>query len=169
MRGLVSRGAAAGAVGTLALDATSYLDILLRGRRPSDLPARAAGQLAERLRLDLGDGEPAANRRSALGALLGYATGVTVGIAYGLVRGRSGRAPWPVDAVVVGAIAMGAGALPLTSLGLTNPREWGAEGWLSDIVPHTAYGIATALAYEAFTGQPRAAGDVDSRRRGQTP
>jgi hypothetical protein len=46
---------------------------------------------------------------------------------------------------------MGAGALPLIRLGLTDPRDWGAEGWLSDIAPHAAYGIATALTYEALT------------------
>lgn len=148
---LLSRGAAAGAVGTLALDATSYLDMLFRGRAPSDLPARAAGQLAGRLGLNLGGDERAANRRSALGALLGYTTGVAVGIGYGLVRGRRHRrVPWPIAGMLVGAVAMGAGTLPLTSLGLTDPRDWGATGWLSDIAPHAAYGIATALAYEAL-------------------
>lgn len=150
---LLSRGAAAGAVGTLALDATSYLDMLVRGRAPSELPARAAGDLAGRLGVNLGGEERAKNRRSALGALLGYTTGVTVGMAYGLVRGRGRRrAPWPIPAMLVGAVAMGAGAAPLVRLGLTDPRDWGVEGWLSDIVPHAAYGIGTALTFELTAG-----------------
>jgi hypothetical protein len=148
----MAHGAIAGAVGTLALDVTSYLDMLVRGRAPSELPARAAGELANRLGVNLGPEERAVNRRSALGALLGYTTGVTVGIGYGLVRGRRHRrVPSQITALLAGASAMGAGALPLTKLGLTDPREWGVEGWLADIVPHAAYGIATALTYDTIS------------------
>lgn len=53
LRNLV-RGVAAGAVGTSALNATTYLDMLVRGRVASDLPERAAEQLAERLGIELG-------------------------------------------------------------------------------------------------------------------
>jgi hypothetical protein len=150
MPGRVARGAVAGAVGALALDAASYLDMLVRGRPPSDLPGQAAGRLAGQVGVDLGAGEQAANRRSALGALLGYATGVAVGAAYGLVLGRRQGGPLLVRAAAVGTVAMAAGGAPLTSMGLTDPREWGAAGWLADIVPHAAYGIATALTYEAL-------------------
>jgi len=146
----VAHGAAAGAVGALALDAVSYLDMLSRGRAPSELPAQAAGKLADRVGLDLGDGEPAGQRRAALGALLGYATGVAVGIGYGLVRGRRSRVPWPAAGMTVGAVAMAVAAAPLTAQGLTDPREWGVQGWLADIVPHAAYGLATALTYESL-------------------
>lgn len=43
------QGIAAGAVGTSALDATAYLDMLVRDRAASDIPEQAAGQLAEGL------------------------------------------------------------------------------------------------------------------------
>jgi hypothetical protein len=148
----MAHGAIAGAVGTLALNATSYLDMLVRGRAPSEVPARAAGELANRLGVNLGPEERGVNRRSALGALLGYTTGVTVGIRYGLVRSRRHRrVPSPIAALLAGAAAMGAGDLPLTKLGLTNPREWGVEGWLADIVPHAAFGVATALIYDTIS------------------
>jgi hypothetical protein len=150
----MAHGAAAGAVGTLTLDAVSYLDMLWRGRPPSELPAQAAGQLADRLGLDLGEGEPGAHRRAAAGALLGYGTGVAVGIGYGLVRGRRRRVPWSVAGVIVGVAAMGVAAAPLTAQGLTDPREWGLEGWLADIVPHVAYGLAAALTYESLAQSP---------------
>lgn len=150
MPGRVARGALAGAVGALALDATSYLDMLVRGRPPSELPGQVAGQIAQQSGLDLGAGEQAANRRSALGALLGYTTGVAVGAAYGLVLGRRHGGPLLVRAAAVGTVMLAAGAAPLTSMGLTDPREWGAAGWLADIVPHAAYGVATAVAYDAL-------------------
>jgi hypothetical protein len=45
---------------------------------------------------------------------------------------------------------MAASMLPMTALGLTDPRRWGVEGWLSDVVPHAAYGLATAAALRAL-------------------
>jgi hypothetical protein len=29
---------------------------------------------------------------------------------------------------------------------------WGAAGWASDLLPHLAYGLATATVYEALAG-----------------
>jgi hypothetical protein len=145
-------GAAAGAVGTIALDVTTYLDMALRGRPSSSTPSDAAGKLVDLVGLDLGDDEDtAANRRSGLGALLGYATGVGVGVAYGALRARV-RVPNPVAAVGLGLVAMAGSDGPLVGLGLTDPREWGAAGWAADIVPHLAYGVFTALAFEGFAG-----------------
>jgi hypothetical protein len=40
----------------------------------------------------------------------------------------------------------------MTAQGLTDPREWGLEGWLADVVPHAAYGLAAAAALRAVTG-----------------
>jgi hypothetical protein len=61
------------------------------------------------------------------------------------------------------AAAMRAGAWPMTKLGLTDPREWGLQGWLADIVPHVACGIATALTHEALSAARVASPD----RRGR--
>ena len=154
MRRGVAAGALAGAVGALALEATSYVDMLVRGRPASDLPADAAGKLADAVGVDLGEEDRAANRRQALGPLLGYATGVGVGMAYGAIRSRTLRLPWPVAALAAGLTAMVAGAVPMTATGLTDPRQWGVAGWLADIVPHVAYGVSTALTYEALAGSP---------------
>jgi len=52
-----------------------------------------------------------------------------------------------------------AGSGPLVAAGLTDPREWGAVGWLSDIVPHAAYGAAAAATLRALRcGAARRAG-----------
>lgn len=151
------RGIAAGAAGTSALNATTYLDMLLRGRPASDLPERAAARLAARLGVDLtgsGDEGASAARRTAIGALLGYATGAVVGAAYGMVRPRAAAFRPAVAAAGATLAAMAASNVPAAMSGLTDPRTWGWEGWLADLVPHVAFGVATALTYEGLTRSP---------------
>jgi hypothetical protein len=151
-------GIAAGAVGTIALDVATYLDMVVRARPPSSLPAEVAGALAERAGVELAacgnDSESAGNRRSGLGALFGYGVGLGVGAAYGLLRSvlPVPRRRW-VPATGLGLAAMAASDLPATALGVTDPRSWGAVGWVSDLLPHLAYGIATATVYEALAGR----------------
>ncbi len=158
--GNITRGIAAGAVGTVALNIATYVDMLLRGRSPSDVPTKVAGKLADEAGVNLAgtsesdDSNEAeqkgSNRRNALGALLGYVTGLGIGAAYGLGR-PSLRSPHPVvSGVVLGAAAMAGSDVPATLLGATDPRRWGAKGWAADIVPHLSYGFFTAVAYQAF-------------------
>lgn len=149
MRRELAAGIAAGAVGTVALNVTTYLDMVVRGRPASTAPADAAGQLADLAGADLGDDEQAPNRREGLGALLGIVTGLSVGAVYGLARDRV-YMPLPVAAGCLGAAAMVGSDVPMTALGLTDPREWDAASWAADIVPHLAFGVATALAYRKF-------------------
>jgi hypothetical protein len=148
-------GAAAGAVGTIALDVATYLDMALRGRPSSSVPSDAAGKLAELAGVSLGgDDDTVANRRSGLGALFGYVTGVGVGVAYGALRSRV-RVPKAVAAAGLGLAAMAGSNGPLVGLGLTDPGEWSGADWAADIVPHLVYGLFTALAYEGFSGAER--------------
>ncbi|MCX9190038.1 hypothetical protein C3Y87_01135 [Carbonactinospora thermoautotrophica] len=150
MRNLL-RGLAAGAVGTTALNTVTYTDMVLRGRAPSQVPARAARRLAESAGLDLGDGQVAQHRQDALGSLLGYVTGLGVGAVYGLLRPRAAGMPAWLAGLGLGAAAMAASDIPLVSLGLTKPAEWGVSGWLADIVPHAAYGLAAAVVFDALS------------------
>jgi hypothetical protein len=153
--GPVKRGALAGviagAVGTLALDVVSYGDMLLQGRAASSLPGQAARRLASTVGLRFGlETDPRTrNRESALGALLGYGTGVAVGGAYGLLaRNRPARRATGIG--IAGAAMLLANG-PMVAQGLTDPRAWGLKGWVSDIVPHLAYGWATVATYRAIT------------------
>lgn len=148
------RGVIAGATGTMALDITTYGDMLLRGRPASEVPAKAAGNLADTLGITAlsssAPGERAANRRSAAGALLGYATGLGIGGAYGLLRARGGSVRTPLAGVAVGLVAMLAGDVPGALTGASDPGEWTPADWASTLIPHLVYGLVTAATYETI-------------------
>ena len=148
------RGLLAGAAGTIALDVATYTDMALRGRPSSGTPATVVGIMADKMGLTaLGTeakDETASNRRGGLGALLGYATGLAVGVTYGLVREQFDGVPAPLASVAVSLAAMAASDTPIAATGASDPRTWGVSGWASDLLPHLAYGAATVAAYEAM-------------------
>jgi len=39
---------------------------------------------------------------------------------------------------------------PMTVLGITDPRTWSATDWVSDVVPHLAYGVVVKRTMDAF-------------------
>ena len=152
------RGAIAGAAGTIALDVTTYGDMLLRGRSASNVPAKVAETMAAKVGLDLGAGgtpEQAESRKSAVGALLGYATGVGLGVLHGALRPHLAVVPRPAAGVILGLGAMAASDVPIAATGASDPRTWGVSGWLSDLIPHLVYGFVTVAVYEAVTPRPR--------------
>jgi len=147
------RGAAAGAAGTTALNAVSYLDMARRGRPASDMPEKAADKLAELAGHPVeGSGEVLQNRLVGLGALSGIATGVSVGAVAGFLRPIVLRLGPVFGPLLIGGAAMAASDLPLVKLGLTDTKEWSSTDWVSDVVPHLAFGIA-AYATLAATSQ----------------
>lgn len=159
MRREVLTGIAAGAAGTTALNAVTYLDMVTRARPTSSTPADTVRKAEELTHLSLSaggpDSEPAQNRRSGLGALLGIAAGLGTGALYGLARPRMGRAPLVVLGTVAGLAANVGTTGPMAALGITDPRDWPASSWVSDLLPHLAYGFATALAFDAMQSRPR--------------
>ncbi|KAB8163481.1 hypothetical protein FH609_022005 [Streptomyces sp. 3MP-14] len=153
-------GAAAGAAGTSALNAVSYLDMVVRGRGASDTPSESVERLSEVTHVPVpGQGAARTNRIAGLGPLLGLATGIGVGVALGLARAAGCRPGTSATAVLatVGALA-GANA-PIAALGISDPRTWSASDWLSDLLPHAAYGAVTAWTLTGLTTTGR------SRRR----
>lgn len=147
----LTRGAAAGAAGTTALNAVTYLDMAFRGRPSSSTPQRTVEKLAQAADVRIpGDEDSRANRLQGLGPLTGMAAGVGTGVAYALLR----RLGWRPGLIVgtafstVSAILMSNG--PMTALGITDPREWSATDWVADLVPHLAYGLVTAATVESL-------------------
>lgn len=147
----LTRGALAGAAGTTALNTMTYADMALRGRPSSSTPEQTVDLLAGKVGVGIpGEGEKREARLTGLGALNGIAVGVAVGTATAVLR-RAGLAlPWWAGAVVTAGLAMAAGDLPLARLGISDPRTWSAADWLSDAVPHLAYGLVT---YTAAAGR----------------
>jgi hypothetical protein len=133
----------AGLAGSSALNVVTYLDMVLRARPASGTPEQAARRVAEVVRVDLGTGTRAANRSAGLGPLLGYLAAVGASLAFVGVTGRR-RPPLPVAAAALGATAMLTADGPMAALGVTDPRRWSRVDWLSDLVPHLAYGVAAA-------------------------
>lgn len=139
-------GAAAGAAGTTALNAVTYLDMAVRGRPTSSTPEDTVEKLSQKVRVTIpGDDRTRGNRLSGLGALTGIAAGAGVGAALELARSAGWRPRPAVLALAAAAAAMVAGSGPMTVLGVTDPRTWSATDWASDVVPHLAYGAVTAF------------------------
>jgi hypothetical protein len=140
----VLRGAIAGAAGTTALDAVTYLDMAVRARPAREIPQKAVETLTEQAGHPVpGDGQARENRLQGLAPLAGIATGVGIGVAAGLLRPVLLRLPTLLGATVIAAAAMAATDLPMARLGLTDPTKWSAADWASDVVPHLAYGLVT--------------------------
>ncbi|TFV61245.1 hypothetical protein E4P41_10035 [Geodermatophilus sp. DF01-2] len=149
MMGSLARGLVAGAVGTTALDAASYLDMVFRGRPASSVPDRLVDAVADRLGLDLpGRGQERANRRTAWGALVGIGNGLATGVAASVMRSAGVRFSPPVGAVVAGAAAMAATDVPAALLGVSDPRSWSTADWATDAVSHLAYGAGVQAVLE---------------------
>ncbi|MDJ0358305.1 hypothetical protein [Paenarthrobacter sp. PH39-S1] len=144
VRGMLC-GAAAGAAGTTALNAVTYLDMVLRGRPTSDTPEKTVEKVAEVAHLKIpGSGEERKNRVAGLGPMTGLAAGIGVGAIFGCAR-SAGLHPGPATSALLAAAAAMAGADgPMSALGITDPKSWSVVDWMSDIIPHLAYGAVTA-------------------------
>ncbi|SNS85996.1 hypothetical protein SAMN06893096_10996 [Geodermatophilus pulveris] len=149
--GWALRGAAAGAAGTTALNAVTYLDMVVRGRGTSSTPEQTVEKLAEAAHVPIpGDEVTRSNRVQGLGPLTGLVAGVGVGVAVGLVRAAGFRSRPLVGTLLTTAGVLVAANGPMTVLGVTDPRTWSATDWASDVVPHLAYGAVVKTTMGAF-------------------
>jgi hypothetical protein len=145
------RGAVAGAAGTTALNAITYLDMVLRARPASTTPEQLVDKASGIAKIEIpGTGEERQNRVSGLAPLLGIGVGAGVGSAAGVIHhlllGRGRRLPFLVGALLIGASAMVASDVPLKLSGVSEPKTWTTTDWLADLVPHLAYGLVTQAA-----------------------
>lgn len=143
-------GLAAGAAGTTALNAVTYLDMAVRARPSSSTPQQLVANGAESLGVEIpGEGEERENRLAGLGPLAGIATGLGVGLVYGLLDTVRLRPPRTLGTLLAGGAAMAGSVLPMAATGVSDPKTWDAQAWASDIVPHLAYGAVVAWTVEA--------------------
>lgn len=148
----IAAGAIAGAAGEIALNVVSYADMLVRARPASSMPGKVAERLAGGVGVDFAQpgerSDKASIRQEASGALLGYGMAIGMALAYAVARRAGLRLPVPVAGLLMGGGAMLIADSTATALGVTDPTEWGASGWISDIVPHAAYGLVAAATIE---------------------
>jgi len=161
----LATGAAAGAAGTTALNAVTYLDMAVRGRPTSSTPEDTVEAAAAAMGVAIpGDDDTRQNRLAGLGPLTGIATGVGVG-ALGALLLHGRRAPFVIAAPLLGAGAMLASNGGMTAFGVTDPRTWAAADWVADIVPHLAYGAVTAAVLSAVDDRVTVAVEAPARAR----
>jgi hypothetical protein len=149
--GWALRGAAAGAAGTTALNAVTYLDMIVRGRAASSTPEVTVEKLAEKAHLSIPGGEEQRqNRIQGLGPMTGLLAGVGVGALTGLARAAGFRSQPAVGTALTTAVVLVATNGPMTVLGVTDPRTWSAVDWISDVVPHLAYALVVKTTMDAL-------------------
>jgi len=149
-------GAAAGAAGTTALNAVTYLDMVARGRPTSSTPEATVEKLADKAHVPVpGEGDARQNRVAGLGPLTGLVAGVGVGAGLGVGRaaGWASRPGGQRPARHRGRLDRqqraddGAGRV-------TDPRTWAATDWVADVVPHVVYGAVTAWVLRGLDQHP---------------
>lgn len=144
-------GAAAGAAATTALNAVTYLDMAVRARPSSSTPQDTVVKLADLAHVPVpGEGEDRENRLAGLGPLSGLAAGIGTGVLLGLVRGMGWRPGLVAGSALATAAALVAGNGPMVALGITDPRSWSRDAWMSDLVPHVAYGVVAAAVLDGL-------------------
>jgi uncharacterized membrane protein len=151
MASTIGRGLLAGAFGTVLLNATTYLDMALTGRRASTAPGETVLRLADSAGYRPPDDPP---RREAHGQLAGLATGLGVGGAAAPARACGVRLPAPLGAAATGAVAMAATDAPMSLTGTSDPGSWAASDWVRDAVAHLVYGAGVRWALDR-TEDPR--------------
>ena len=135
------RGMLAGAAGTAMLNLTTYADVVVRDRPPSPLPEKVIGAIAKNA--DIG-----ANRKTGLGALLGYFDGLGAGMLFGAIRPYARGVPWQVAGIALGVFTAVLSEGSATALKQTDPRRWTAADWIADMVPRCIYGWTTCVAFD---------------------
>lgn len=149
--GWLLRGAAAGAAASSALNAITYLDMAVRGRGSSSTPQQTVEKLTGKAHVAIpGNDETRRNRVEGLGRLTGLVAGVGVGVVVGLVRAAGFRSRPVVGTLLTTLGVMVAANGPMAALGVTDPRQWSATDWISDVVPHLAYGAVLKTTMDAF-------------------
>jgi hypothetical protein len=154
---LVRASLAAGAGGTVAITASSTLEMGVRGRPASRAPSDAVERVLGR-RLD----PPS---RKVAGTAAHLASGLALGLPRALLERAGVREPlatalflpvaWAPDLVVVPA------------LGVSDPPwRWGAAELAVSAVHHLAYALGAAGALAALRASSRAEGEKPGRRRG---
>ena len=135
----VGKGLFAGAAGTVAMTASSTIEMKLRGRPPSTAPATAAAKV-------LGVEPKGQKQEARFSNIVHWGYGTSWGAVRGLIAAAGLRGPRAAG-VHFGAV-WGGEQVMLPALGVAPPLwEWGVEEVAIDALHHLVYAGATSAAY----------------------
>jgi hypothetical protein len=80
------------------------------------------------------------------GALVVYVSGIGVSTACAATRTRRSPSHPVRTGVMLGLVALVMADIPIVVTGNGDPRTWSGADWLSDLIPHLAYGMTSAAA-----------------------
>ena len=135
----VGKGLFAGVAGTVAMTASSTIEMKLRGRPASSAPATAAAKV-------LGVEPKGQSEEARFASIVHWGYGTSWGAVRGLI-GAAGLRGVRANAAHLGAV-WGTEQAMLPALGVAPPFwEWGAKEVAIDAFHHLVYAGATGAAY----------------------
>ena len=135
----VGKGLFAGGAGTVAMTASSTIEMKLRGRPASSAPATAAAKV-------LGVEPKGQSEEARFSSIVHWGYGTSWGAVRGLI-GAAGLRGVRANAAHLGAV-WGTEQAMLPALGVAPPFwEWGAKEVAIDAFHHLVYAGATGAAY----------------------
>ena len=135
----VGKGLFAGVAGTVAMTASSTIEMKLRGRPASSAPATAAAKV-------LGVEPKGQSEEARFSSIVHWGYGTSWGAVRGLI-GAAGLRGLRANAAHLGAV-WGTEQAVLPALGVAPPFwEWGAKEVAIDAFHHLVYAGATGAAY----------------------
>ena len=135
----VGKGLFAGVAGTVAMTASSTIEMKLRGRPASSAPATAAAKV-------LGVEPKGQSEEARFSSIVHWGYGTSWGAVRGLI-GAAGLRGVRANAAHLGAV-WGTEQAMLPALGVAPPFwEWGAKEVAIDAFHHLVYAGATGAAY----------------------
>lgn len=138
----IGKGLFAGAAGTAAMTISSTIEMKMRGRKPSDAPAQAAGKV-------LGVSPVGEDEKKRFSNLVHWGYGTGWGAVRGII-GATGLKGLPAGALFFAAI-WGNELVMLPGLDVAPPAtEWGSDELAIDAGHHLVYATITSLVYEAL-------------------
>jgi hypothetical protein len=139
----IGDGLLAGTVGTAAMTLSSTIEMKLRRRGPSTVPARAAARV-------LGVEPTSARERERFNTVAHWAYGIGWGAARGVI-GVLGFRGVPAAALFLSLVwTTELVTLPALDIGVPPVTRWGAEEVAVDALHHLVYAGVTSAAYEVL-------------------
>jgi len=137
-------GIIAGLAGTVAITLSQMIEMKIRDRKESTVPADAASKA-----LDI---QPKEGKKHQFSQRVHWVYGTLWGAARGLF-GAAGLRGWPATGLH-GAAVLGTAMIIEPALKVAPPvTKWSKEDIIMDVFHHAIYAIAAGLVYDAIVGE----------------